>query len=39
MFKEIIQTGTRHDEFREILKFDFNVHGKLPFLIPLKSWH
>ena len=39
MFKEIIQTGTRHDEFKEILKLDFRVHGKVPFLIPLKSWH
>ena len=37
MVKEIIRTGTKHDEFREILKFDFRVHGKVPFLISLKG--
>ena len=39
MVKEIIRTGTKHDEFREILKFDFRVHGKVPFLISLKGWN
>ena len=38
MVKEIIQTGTMHDEFREILKFDFRVHGKVPFLISLSIY-
>ena len=37
VIKKMIETGTRHDEFREILsKFDLGVCGKVPFLIFLK---
>ena len=35
--KKIIETGTRHDEFNEILlKFDLRVRGKVSFYISLK---
>ena len=38
MVQKIIYTGTRHDEFREILiKFDLRVRGKVPVLASLKS--
>ena len=34
--KKIIPTGTRHDEFREVLpNFELRVHLKVPFLISL----
>ena len=36
--KKIIETRTKHDEFREILlKFELRVRGKVPFLISLKN--
>ena len=35
---KVIQTGTRHNEFREILlKLDLRVRSKIPFFIYLKS--
>ena len=38
VLKEIIETRTRPDEFREILlKFDLRVCGKVAFLMSLKS--
>ena len=37
-FKRIIETRTRHDEFRErLLKFELRVCGKVAFLMSLKS--
>ena len=38
MVQEIIQTRTRHDEFKEILiKFDLRVRGKAAILIIFKK--
>ena len=39
MVQKIIQTRTRHDEFREtLIKFDLRVPVKVAILISLKSW-